>query len=115
MKHYSFLTISCICLQFGYGQMAITQMRTFMQISLANGRLMAALNGRTANELFSDKKDHFFLKNINCQMEFKRAPAGGVKELLVYFNKQVVRYRKVGSWKLWTMHGKINTKEGEKL
>jgi CubicO group peptidase (beta-lactamase class C family) len=71
-----------------------TGVNNIMQISVTNGRLQAALNGRSENELFSEKKDHFFLKNINCQVEFKRGADGKVKELLVYFNRQVARYRK---------------------
>lgn len=72
-----------------------TSVQYIMKISMVNGRLQAALNGRAGNELFSEKKDHFFLKTINCQMEFRREPDGKVKELVVYFNKQVARYMKV--------------------
>jgi CubicO group peptidase (beta-lactamase class C family) len=46
MKHYSFLTICCTCLQFGYGQTTVTQMRTFMdaahEANLFNGVVMVA-------------------------------------------------------------------------
>ena len=72
-----------------------TSVSYIIDITLNDNHLQSVLNNGQANELFEEKKDFFFLKSFNCQIEFERGADGKIKDLIVYFNKQKARYRKI--------------------
>ncbi|MEX2281934.1 MAG: DUF3471 domain-containing protein [Gemmatimonadota bacterium] len=53
-------------------------------ITLENGRLQAQPTGQSKATLFAEAADMFFLRVVNGQIRFTRAPSGDVTGLILY-------------------------------
>jgi hypothetical protein len=53
-----------------------------LTITLENGRLHVQPTGQSKVPLFAEREDAFFLRTVNVQIRFTRAPTGEVRSLV---------------------------------
>jgi hypothetical protein len=66
-----------------------------IDVTFKGDHLQAIFNNGQPYIFFQEKKDFFFTKQANCQLEFERDVNGKITDVLLYFNK-----RKVPHWKI---------------
>ncbi|MGH7446867.1 MAG: DUF3471 domain-containing protein, partial [Longimicrobiales bacterium] len=64
-------------------------------ISLEDGRLHAQPTGQSKLPLFAESEDRFFLRAVNAQVSFTRAPSGEVTALVLHQGGRERSARKV--------------------
>lgn len=57
-----------------------------LTVRYENGKLTAQATGQPSFDLFAERKDFFFLKVVDAQVEFKRDAAGNVESLILHQN-----------------------------
>lgn len=65
------------------GEYALAPGNTIV-ITLEDGRLHALPSGQSKLPLFAEAEDRFFLRAVNAQVSFTRAPSGGVTGLILH-------------------------------
>jgi len=63
-------------------------------ITVGAGKLMAQATGQDNFPLFPERKDFFFLKVVDAQIEFTRDPSGKVEALILHQNGQKQKGKK---------------------
>lgn len=63
-------------------------------ISLKNGVLWLTWSGDRPYEIFAERKDGFFFKSFNCQLEFKRNANGRISGFTAHTSQQDFPYEK---------------------
>jgi CubicO group peptidase (beta-lactamase class C family) len=66
-----------------------------IDVTVKDNLLQAIFNNGQPYKFFQEKKDFFFTKQSNCQLEFERDGNGKITDVLLYFNK-----RKLPHWKI---------------
>lgn len=66
-----------------------------IDVTVKDDHLQAVFNNGQPYIFFQEKKDFFFTKQANCQLEFERDGNGKITDVLLYFNKH-----KVPHWKI---------------
>lgn len=65
-----------------------------LTVRFENGKLTAQATGQQAFELFAEKKDFFFLKVVDAQVEFKRNDQGQIDGLILHQNGRAMPAKK---------------------
>jgi len=66
-----------------------------IDVTVKDGHLQAIFNNGNPYNFYEEKKDLFFTKQINSQLEFRRDANGNILDVLLYFNKRKVPYQKI--------------------
>jgi CubicO group peptidase (beta-lactamase class C family) len=66
-----------------------------LNITLENGQLKGLLTGQPKVDLFAQRKDLFFLKVVDAQLEFMRDSSGKVEKVVLYQGGAIIQAPKV--------------------
>ncbi len=66
-----------------------------IDVTVKGDHLQAVFNNGSPYEYFEEKKDFFFTKRVNSQLEFERDVNGKITDVLLYFNKRKVPHLKI--------------------
>ncbi|OQP50562.1 hypothetical protein A4H97_01600 [Niastella yeongjuensis] len=66
-----------------------------IDVTVKDNQLQAVFNNGQPYKFFEEKKDFFFTKQSNCQLEFERDGNGKITDVLMYFNKRKVPHLKI--------------------
>lgn len=66
-----------------------------IDITVKDGHLQATFNNGNPYIFYEERKDFFFTKQSNCQLEFKRDANGNITDVLLYFIKRKVPHKKI--------------------
>ena len=66
-----------------------------IDVTVKDDHLQAVFNNGNPYILYEEKKDFFFTKQSNAQLEFERDANGKIKDVLLYFNKRKVPHLKI--------------------
>jgi CubicO group peptidase (beta-lactamase class C family) len=66
-----------------------------IDVTVKGDHLQAIFNNGSPYEYYEEKKDFFFTKRVNSQLEFERDSNGKITDVLLYFNKRKVPHPKI--------------------
>lgn len=66
-----------------------------IEVKVKDNHLQATFNNGSPYEYFEEKKDFFFTKRANSQLEFERDSNGKITDVLLHFNKRKVPHTKI--------------------
>jgi len=66
-----------------------------IEVTLEDGKLKGQLTGQPKVELFAQRRDLFFVKIVDAQMEFVRGASGKVEKLIMYNGGAMVEAIKI--------------------
>jgi hypothetical protein len=66
-----------------------------IDITVKDGHLQAIFNNGNPYVFYAERKDFFFTKQSNCQLEFERDANGKIIDVLLYFNNRKVPHKKI--------------------
>lgn len=66
-----------------------------IDVTLKGDHLQAIFNNGSPYEYYEEKKDFFFTKRVNSQLEFERDSNGKITDVLLYFNNRKVPHLKI--------------------
>lgn len=66
-----------------------------IDVTVKDDHLQAVFNKGKPYIFYKEKKDFFFTKQANCQLEFERDGTGKITDVLLYFNKRKVPHQKI--------------------
>jgi CubicO group peptidase (beta-lactamase class C family) len=66
-----------------------------IDVTVKGDHLQAIFNNGQPYIFFEEKKDFFFTRQANCQLEFERDVNGKIIDVLLYFNKRKVPHLKI--------------------
>lgn len=66
-----------------------------IDVTIKGDHLQAIFNNGSPYEYYEEKKDFFFTKRVNSQLEFERDSNGKITDVLLYFNGRKVPHLKI--------------------
>ena len=66
-----------------------------IDVTVKDDHLQAVFNNGNPYAFYEEKKDFFFTKQSNSQLEFERDASGKITDVLLYFNRRKVPHLKI--------------------